>query len=304
MNEEHIENLLRQAPPVRVPQNLLGKLQGGIKLPPQPATRSNGITNHGWLKRWIPALSFAAFFVTCLVVVGVQTNVLSELRRENDRLQTAVQSLDALRAQNAEYQHLLAQSQDLEQLRKDNADLHRLSEEVAKLRAQAGEVAKLQAENQKLQAANAAVRQRAAAGAAGGGDFFAQAEAEARAEADTIVCINNMKQIGLAGRIWAGDNNNIYPPDFLNMTNELSNPVILKCPADKSRKTPDWADVAAGRISYQMVSPGVNDENPFVVFARCPIHGIVTLVDGSVQRLGTNYANRVKQENGKTVLSR
>jgi hypothetical protein len=299
MNEEQIEQLLRKAPSVQMPAGLLEKLRKEIELPRQQSRSRNpeSLTNHGWLKRWIPALSFAAFFISCLAVVGVQMNTLSELRRENDQLRTAAQGLDALRTQNAEYQRLYAQSQTMEQLRKDNAELHRLREEVAKLRAQAGEVEKLQAENQKLQTMNAAATQQGAPVAASE-DFFAQQEAEA----DMIKCVNNMKQIGLAARIWAGDHNDIYPSDFITMTNELNTPLILKCPADKSRKTLDWSDVAAGRISYQMLAPGVDDRNPNVVFVKCPIHGNVTLVDGSVQKLGTNYANRVKLENGRTVL--
>jgi hypothetical protein len=302
MNEEQIEQVLRAAPPVRTPAGLLEKLQSEIELPRQQnstrKTESITISNHGWLKRWIPALSFAAFFISCLVVVGVQTNTLSELKRENERLGAAAQELETLRTQNAEYQRLYAQSQAMEQLRKDNAELHRLKEEVAKLREEVGEVEKLRAENEKLQAMNAAAAQQT--GAATGGDFFAEAEAKA----DSIRCINNMKQICLAGRIWAQDHNEIYPADFISMTNELNTPIILKCPADKTGKTPEWSDVAAGRVSYQIVTPGASTAEPQVVYVRCLIHGnIIGLADGSVQKLGgTNYASKLVQENGKTVL--
>ncbi|EEF60848.1 hypothetical protein [Pedosphaera parvula] len=303
MNEEQIEKVLRAAPPVKVPAGLLEKLKGEIALPPQQSrkTESVPIANHGWLKLWIPALSFAAFFISCLVVVGVQTNTLSELRRENDRLRTAAQGLEALRTQNVEYQRLYTQSQSMEQLRKDNAELHRLKEEVEKLRVQASEVEKLQAENQKLQAMNAAASQQAGA-AAGGSDFFAEAEAKA----DCIHCINNLKQIGLAARIWSNDRGGNLPSvsDFLSMTNELATPKILICPADKSRKTPDWSDVAAGGISYRMSAPGVDEGNPNAVYVECPLHGNILLVDGSVQKLGTNYASKLKMENGRMVLSR
>jgi uncharacterized phage infection (PIP) family protein YhgE len=301
MNEEQIEQVLRGAPPVKVPAGLLEKLQDEIALPQlQNSTRKSesiASSKHGWLKRWIPALSFAAFFISCLVVVGVQTNTLSELRRENATLRAASQGLEALRAQNAEYQKLYAQSEAMEQLRKDNAELHRLREEIAKLLEQAGEAEKLQAENQKLQAMNAAAAQQA--GAAEGGDFFAEAEAKA----DCIHCINNLKQIGMAARMWSGDHSaDILPSDFISMKNELSTPKILICPAEKSRKAPDWSDVDAGGVSYQMVSPGVDETNPNVVYVKCPIHGNVLLVDGSVQKLGTDYASKLKVENGKTVL--
>jgi len=70
----------------------------------------------------------------------------------------------------------------------------------------------------------------------------------------TISCVNNLKQAGLAYRVWAGDNGDILPmgisvtnggametiqtgdavAPFLVMSNELSTPRILHCPADPS----------------------------------------------------------------------
>jgi len=70
-----------------------------------------------------------------------------------------------------------------------------------------------------------------------------------------INCINNLKEIGLAYRVWAGDNNDKYPMFvsvtnggameliatgdvavcFQVMSNELSTPKILICPEDKKR---------------------------------------------------------------------
>ena len=67
-----------------------------------------------------------------------------------------------------------------------------------------------------------------------------------------IQCVNNLKQIGLAFRIWEGDNGDKMPmqvpakkggamepaakgdvaPVFRVMANELSTPRILVCPAD------------------------------------------------------------------------
>ncbi|HEX7577143.1 MAG TPA: prepilin-type N-terminal cleavage/methylation domain-containing protein [Verrucomicrobiae bacterium] len=70
-----------------------------------------------------------------------------------------------------------------------------------------------------------------------------------------IQCVNNLKQIGLAFRIWEGDNGNKTPMQvpanmggamepalrgnvariFQVMSNELSTPKILLCPADADR---------------------------------------------------------------------
>jgi prepilin-type N-terminal cleavage/methylation domain-containing protein/prepilin-type processing-associated H-X9-DG protein len=71
-------------------------------------------------------------------------------------------------------------------------------------------------------------------------------------QSSEIQCVNNLKQIGLAFRIWEGDNGDKYPmrvrakqggtmeqalrgnaaPSFQVMSNELFTPKILVCPAD------------------------------------------------------------------------
>ena len=296
MTETQIEQLLRQAPEPRAPAGLLQTLQREIILPRAQSGRVNHFDSRPWLRRWLPALSFAAFFVACVVAIAVQTNLLVELKRENATLRAAAQNLDQLRADNAEYQRLLAQSQELEKLRQDNADLQRLRGETDRLRAQLPELEKLRTANQKLQAQ---ISNNQPVAANPNDDFFAQQ----KAKAESVRCINNLKQVGLAGRLWAQDNGDNYPPDFLSMTNELSTWKILQCPSDKSRTVTSWSYVASGNISYQMISPGINVTNfHAVVFALCPIHGHVCLIDGSVQELGTNYQSRLKVIDGKTIL--
>jgi len=87
--------------------------------------------------------------------------------------------------------------------------------------------------------------------------------AAAKRRAQRINCVSNLKQINLAFRIWEGDNNNLYPMAvstsaggaeettycqahptwvpagitniFCVMSNELSTPKVLVCPADSTR---------------------------------------------------------------------
>ena len=295
MTETQIEQLLRQAPEPRAPIGLLQSVRREIVLPRARSGRVNHFDSRPWLRRWLPALSFAAFFVACVLAIAVQTNLLAELKRENTTLRAAAQNLDQLRADNAEYQRLLAQSQELEKLRQDNADLQRLRRETSQLRAQLPEVEKLRAENQKLQAVSANNP-----GTSPDNDFFAKA----KARAERIQCVNNLKQVGLAARIWSNDHGGIFPQDFISITNELSAWQVLQCPSDHSHNVAGWSDVAAGNVSYQMISPGISETNPDVVFAICPIHGNIGLVDGSVQQtpIGTNYQSRLKVVDGKTIL--
>ena len=85
-------------------------------------------------------------------------------------------------------------------------------------------------------------------------------------------CLNNLKQIGLAEKMWAGDNRDKFPFEvsvtnggtmemndgrnawinFLVMSNELSTPRILICPADTERPLPaaDFSSKIYGHVSY------------------------------------------------------
>lgn len=135
--------------------------------------------------------------------------------------------------------------------------------------------------------------------------------AKAKERAQTINCINNMKQINLAARIWAGDNNDQYPfnvstskggtlelcerggdgydrnayKHFQVMSNELNTPKILVCPSDSSKQTAsDFANLQSWNVSYQIrTGPNVNETNPNEVLIYCPVHHHTGLTDGSVQ---------------------
>lgn len=70
-----------------------------------------------------------------------------------------------------------------------------------------------------------------------------------------IQCVNNLKQVGLATRVWAGDHDDKYPTavslpnggalelmtgpnawkNFQVMSNELSTPKVLLCPKETDR---------------------------------------------------------------------
>jgi hypothetical protein len=90
-----------------------------------------------------------------------------------------------------------------------------------------------------------------------------------------INCVNNLKQVGLAYRLWAGDNGDKFPMQvstniggtmelvqsgaayshFQVMSNELSTPKILCCPSDtwKTRAINFDATLSDANISYFVV---------------------------------------------------
>lgn len=87
-----------------------------------------------------------------------------------------------------------------------------------------------------------------------------------------IHCFNNLKQIGLAVYVWAGDHNDLYPMEtsvtnggtleymdtadawkvFQVMSNELSTPITLFCRSDATHAgcATDWSDDLTNHLSY------------------------------------------------------
>lgn len=110
--------------------------------------------------------------------------------------------------------------------------------------------------------------------------------AKAKARAQSINCINNLKQIGLGARMYANDNKGAFPKDYRAMQNELVSPKILWCPADGSKtRAESWGGFGPNNVTYIWMGAGLNEEklNPNQVIARCPIHENTAHADGSAQ---------------------
>lgn len=93
----------------------------------------------------------------------------------------------------------------------------------------------------------------------------------ARDRAHRINCVSNLKQVGLAARMWSNDHGERFPwtvstnqggtleytssddvyRHFLVMSNELASPYSLKCPSDSRRvRAKRFSSLANGNISY------------------------------------------------------
>ena len=106
--------------------------------------------------------------------------------------------------------------------------------------------------------------------------------AKAKQKAQRITCVNNLKQVGLSFRIWAGDNNDRYPmqvpvseggtsehigttgkgavtyTNYAVLQNELGTPKVVVCPSDER-------SAATNFITPPTANPGFKD-NTFVSY--------------------------------------
>ena len=173
----------------------------------------------------------------------------------------------------------------------EDRELLRLRNEVSQLRKQVGE-----ASQWRTQAIEAGSLRRDLTAAT---QELAEAEAtianlsrlspvelqQLKDEAHSVRCVNHMKQIALAARVWANDNNDRFPPDLVTMKDELYTPKILFCPGETG-VTPvnDWAALNPASITYRYLNAGGSDREPEKILLTCPLHGHTALSDGSVHR--------------------
>jgi len=146
--------------------------------------------------------------------------------------------------------------------------------------------------------------------------------ASAKKKAQRINCVNNLKQCGLAFRMWAGDNYDKNPMDvskarggtkefntgadtfrhFQVMSNELSTPKILVCPADTRTAANNFTRLNNQNISY-FVGLDANESSPQMLLDgdrnitadNEPVNGILNLVPG--QRVSWTQAIHVDSGN-------
>ena len=214
-------------------------------------------------------------------------NRLSSRTDELKLAQASVSEMDELRRQNEELQ--IKRTSVPDSVGADALELARLRNEVSQLRkkeaatssAQAVEVAQLRSRLTVATQQLARVETELAEGLKVSPEELQQLKQEAQ----SIQCVSNLKQICLGGRMWAADHNDVFPPDFISMTNELSTPKVLFCPADPAAiRVTDWSQLNPSSVSYRFLNPGGNETDPNKPFATCPIHGHVGLSDGSVHR--------------------
>jgi prepilin-type N-terminal cleavage/methylation domain-containing protein len=123
-------------------------------------------------------------------------------------------------------------------------------------------------------------------------------------------CLNNLKQVSRALKLWAVDHNGKFPFNvstneggtmelcsreigqfdqstfliFKQMSNELVIPKILVCPADWLAKPADgFQSLERTNVSYLLrTGSNINSDHPEQILAFCPIHEHMIYADGRV----------------------
>src|SRR5439155_4329982 len=113
--------------------------------------------------------------------------------------------------------------------------------------------------------------------------------AKAKAKAQRIASSNNLKQIGLAARIYAADNKGQLPLNFDQMRNELGTDKILVDPESGER----FVYLGAGRTE--------NDAGAVIAYSPVDRNGRAVLFgDGSVAQLSAHQFEEALQRGGMT----
>jgi len=110
----------------------------------------------------------------------------------------------------------------------------------------------------------------------------------ARDRARQLNCVNNLKQVGLAYRIWGGDHGDIFPTGisvtnggsmemvqignvaftFQVISNEMGSAKIVYCPADTDRSwTTSFGSLANSNISYFIGVDVTNEAYPQAILS-------------------------------------
>ena len=133
---------------------------------------------------------------------------------------------------------------------------------------------------------------------------------EVRALVDTpdkkqrVECVSNLKQVAMAIQIYTAHNEDVLPQDMLSLSNELASTRLLVCPADPTRQAAsDWASATTTNLSYKLLAPSARVAAPQQVVLLCPVHGNVSLMDGSVQsRVARTCPERFILKAGQALL--
>jgi len=143
-----------------------------------------------------------------------------------------------------------------------------------------------------------------------------------------IQCASNLKQIGIAFRVWEGDNGDHYPmqgftnqlgivefPNASNMfryfqvmSNELIDPRVIICPADSRRAATNFKVLSNTGLSYFIDLDVVNESNRNMLLAgdrNLAVDGVAVKA-GVLTLITTNqigWSGTIHKEGGNVLMA-
>lgn len=99
---------------------------------------------------------------------------------------------------------------------------------------------------------------------------------------EALACVNNLKSIGLAARMFTSASQDRFPSSFGDLPPYLGWPLTVHCPSDAGRSAPGtWGAVDFADLSYTL-EPEIPSEPGTNVLASCAVHHYRVLADGTV----------------------
>jgi hypothetical protein len=105
----------------------------------------------------------------------------------------------------------------------------------------------------------------------------------AKSQAESMQCASNLRQIGMAVRLYAEVHQGNYPQTPAEFGPNLGYSRFLVCPQDLALKGRKIEVKDFSRTSYTLTLAGASESTPDNVIARCPTHGHVLTADGRVR---------------------
>ena len=143
--------------------------------------------------------------------------------------------------------------------------------------------------------------------------------AKAKGKAQTINCVNNLKQLGLAVRIYNGDNGDKYPTANKwcdTIINEAGTPSIYVCPSATALRSGYAFNAKLSGMEEGKVDPstvmifesdaGWNASGGKELMITKPRHGnryVVGMADGSVQQISEAQLSELRWDPNPAVRS-